>query len=118
MVPFNDENSGKDRPVVVLGWSPFTPGDDHNILVVPVYTFGGDPSKALAGDLKISDAVAAGLSEGSFVRCRRLQSLHPNALRFPKGPLGTLQDADLVTVLTEVSKMFAVHSMQKIPYGS
>jgi mRNA-degrading endonuclease toxin of MazEF toxin-antitoxin module len=118
MVPFNDQDAGKDRPVVILGWSPFTPGDDHNIIVVPVYTFGGDPSKALAGDLRISSAASGGLSEVSFVRCRRLQSLHPKALRLSRGPLGTLEDSDLVTVLTEVSKMFAVHSMQTIPYGA
>lgn len=118
MVPFNDQAIGKDRPAVILGWSPFSARDDHNILVVPVYTFGGDPSKALGGDILLSNAAACGLMEGSHIRCRRLQSLHPNALRLSAGPLGTLEDGDLTAVLAEVAKLFAVHAMQTIPYGN
>jgi hypothetical protein len=117
MVPFNDQPSAKDRPAVILGWSPFTPHDDHNILIVPVYTFGGDPSKALGGDISLSNARECGLAEGAFIRCRRLQSLHPNALRLAAGPRGTLTNEDLTSVLTEVQKLFASQSFQTMPYG-
>jgi mRNA-degrading endonuclease toxin of MazEF toxin-antitoxin module len=118
MVPFNDAAAGKDRPVIVLGWSLFTPRDDHNILVVPVSSFGGDASKARDGDLQIANPTRVGLSTGSFARCRRLHSLHPDALRLPVGPLGTIDGQELNAILTEVAKMFSGSSMLAIPYGT
>ncbi len=116
-VPFNDEVvESKVRPVIILGWSTFAKNDDHNVLVVPCATFGGDPSKARGGDVKLADEAAAGLAgRGSFVRCRRLMSLHPSGVLWNRGSLGTLIQADWDMVLTEVERLFATPQLAAVP---
>lgn len=115
-VPFHEQDQGKDRPVVVLGWSPFTPSnDDHNIMVVPSFTFQNDPSKARSGDYAPRDWEDAGLGAGSFIRCRRLMTIAPQAFRFDKPMLGTLTPFDLDIVFTEVGRLFAVGAVAAVP---
>ncbi len=115
MVPFNETADGKTRPSIVIGWSPFGANEDENILIVPAYTFGGDPSKARRGDIALSDPISAGLSVDSRVRCRRIMSLHPKAFDFTNGPLGSVTGNDLNVILTEVEKMFAVPQRALLP---
>lgn len=116
MVPFNDTNAGKDRPVVVLGWTGFGPQDDHNILLVPVTTFGGDPTgKVRSGDVKVSNYKDCGLKDNAYVRAHRLVSLNPRALRLEDGPRGTLTSTDFSHVLLEIEKLFAVPAFTTVP---
>lgn len=114
-VPFHEQDAGKQRPVVVLGWSPFTPGDDDNIMVVPSFTFQGNASKARGGDYKPRDWQQAGLSDASFIRTRRLMTIEPAAFRFDEPMLGTLSTFDLDAVFTEVGRLFAVGSFAAVP---
>ncbi|MGV8912486.1 MAG: type II toxin-antitoxin system PemK/MazF family toxin [Rhodoglobus sp.] len=114
MVPFNDDKSGKFRPSVILGWSPLLSGDDHNLLVVPITSFG-DGGTPKTGDFALNDYTALGLKEGSHVRTRRLMTLHPRAFNFSDGPFGTLEASDLSSVLLEIERLFAVPGMATVP---
>jgi mRNA-degrading endonuclease toxin of MazEF toxin-antitoxin module len=115
-VPFNNEvDEGKVRPVVVVGWSPFNTNDDHNILIVPSYTFGGDPSRARGGDMQLSDPASAGLGADSFIRTRRLMTLHPMAILWNRSSLGTLVHKDWEMVLTEIERLFSTPQIARVP---
>jgi mRNA-degrading endonuclease toxin of MazEF toxin-antitoxin module len=115
MVPYNESQGGKFRPSVIVGWSSFARNDDHNVLIVPSYTFGGDSSKALGGDMPLADPTLAGLTTASRIRCRRLMTLNPRVFDFSKGPLGTVSNNDLNMILTEVEKLFAAPQMATVP---
>ena len=125
-VPYNDVKAvrpsgisvetGKVRPVVVLGWSEMGRNDDHNILVVPVTTFDhGNGAAPRLGDIKISEPSDCGMDDGSHIRSRRAMTLHPHAFDFDSGCCGSITNAQLSQVLTEVSKFFADKVMQKVP---
>lgn len=115
-VPFNNVvDESKVRPVVIIGWSSFAHNDDHNILVVQSSTFGGDASKARGGDLQLADWAEAGLSDKSFVRTRRLMTLHPSMFLWDRGARGTLARRDWEAVLTEIERLFSTPQYGKVP---
>lgn len=110
MVPFGERAAmGKKRPVVILGWRGVgMPNTRARILVVPSYTFDGDPTQAGPFDLKVRDTAVSGLDEGSFICCGRLWSLAPEAFDFRGDPIGTLDIGEHNAVLAEVTKFFGV----------
>lgn len=114
-VPYKDADGSKERPVIVLGWSPLRGRDDHNILVVPTSTFGGDSSKARGGDLASTDPNTTGMAAKGFIRCRRLMTLGPEVFHWDRGPLGSLGAGDLDRVWTEVERLFAVAQFVTVP---
>ena len=117
-VPYNDVvDESKVRPVVIVGWSPFTKDDDHNILVVPSSTFSGDATKAKGGDINLFDPATAGLagSSTSFIRTRRLMSLHPKMILWDRGLMGTLVTKDWEAVITELERFFAAPQFAAVP---
>ena len=115
-VPYNDEvDESKVRPIVIVGWSDFGTKDDHNILVVPSSTFDGDPSKAKSSDLSLADWKAAGLSAGSFIRTRRVMSLHPSMILWERKMRGTLVKSDWEAVLSGIGLMFATAQYAAVP---
>jgi hypothetical protein len=105
-VPYNNDAAmAKPRPVVIIGYSSFAKGEDHNVLVVPSYTFNGDSSKALVGDIKLTDRVPG--MDASFIRTRRLMSLHPNQILWSRGLIGSATKRDWDAMITEIEKLFS-----------
>lgn len=117
-VPYNDVvDESKVRPAVIVGWSPFTHDDDHNILVVPSSTFSGTVTSSRGGDINLFDPVAAGLngSSPSFIRTRRLMSLHPKMILWDRGMQGTLCKQDWEAVITELERFFSTPQFAAVP---
>lgn len=113
-VPYNDDpEKQKARPVVVIGYSSFTKGEDHNVLVVPSFTFGGDGSKALRGDVKLVDPPTG--MEDSWIRTRRLMSLHPRQILWSRGVIGSLTKKDWDAIITEIERLFAAPQLVAVP---
>lgn len=98
-MPFNDSpDVTKHRPVVVVGWSNFTPQDDRVVLVVPVTSFEGAP-KVKHGDVQL-DWQSCGLTKPSWARARRLWGADPRS--FTGKVYGTITDDELRMIYLEI----------------
>ena len=109
--PYNDNPAqSKMRPIVILGYSKFGVGEDGNILVVPVSSFG-DGGRPRKGDIQIDDIRRAGLdlTKDSWVHARRLFCLHPNAFDAGKGAVkkGSVTSTVMSQILLEAEKLFS-----------
>ena len=98
-VPFTENpNDSKNRPVIVLGWSPMGAGEDQVVLVVPVTSFKGDP-KPRNGHIEL-DWGSAGLSKRSWAAARRVWGADPRA--FDGAPIGQVTQSDMTRILLEI----------------
>lgn len=91
-----------------MGWSGLTNADDQIVLVVPVFSFGGNPHKARKGDIPVKDCATCGLDPDSFVRARRLLALNPSAIDFRGSLIGTLDQDTLGLAITELLTLWTV----------
>jgi hypothetical protein len=91
----------------VVGWSNFDRNADQVILIVPV-TSHGQGGHTRPGEILISNPEAYSLTEGSFVRARRIFSIHPKRLSTAEGPIGTLSQEIMVEIIDEIAKLFDV----------
>ncbi|WP_350279681.1 type II toxin-antitoxin system PemK/MazF family toxin [Kribbella sp. HUAS MG21] len=103
-VPFNDQPSqAKFRPVVVLGWSKFGPGEDAVVLTVPITSFDGQ-AKPLNGDIEL-DWKACGLTKKSWARARRVWGVDPKIIDQHYCP-GRITSSEMSLILLEIEAMF------------
>jgi mRNA-degrading endonuclease toxin of MazEF toxin-antitoxin module len=104
-VPYNDRaRAGKDRPVVILGWSRASLVDDSVVLVVPVTSFDSVP-KPKAGDIEIKNLKQAGLNKPSWVRARRVFNVVPAALDRSRGAIGFVGQDEMAAIYTELASL-------------
>lgn len=76
--PFSETSGGKNRRCMVLGWSAAT--DDPQVLLVPITTHSGDPSRATADDVALDNEPDADVSPGSFLQVTHFAALKITAL--------------------------------------
>lgn len=115
-IPYNDgphdpgDDTGKTRPVVVIGWSSHDEGEDGNLVVVPITTFSDNPPDTLLqGDIEISNITAAGLDyrKRSFIRARRFITIAYKSIDTDKGYRGRINDQELAYIIRELTSMLA-----------
>jgi hypothetical protein len=98
----------KDRPIVILGCEAQAPRRSAHVLAFPTSTFGGDPTKAQGGDLRITagDLVdAPTFGDDSFLRARRLISINIDRILFDRGLLGSVTKSLMARATKEVILM-------------
>ena len=108
LVPFNDRPvKGKERPIIVIGWSKMGSDQDNVVLVVPVSSFsdGGEPRE---GDVEIAEQQLGGLNRASWARARRVWGADPVAFDQRRGATGTVTPDVMAKILIEIERMFSV----------
>ena len=110
LVPYNDEPvKGKERPVIVVGWSQMGQDQDNVVLVIPVTTFG-DGGRPAEGDVEILDQQRGGLNKSpSWARARRVWGADPRCFDRRRGCTGTVTPEVMAAILVQIEKMFAVY---------
>jgi mRNA-degrading endonuclease toxin of MazEF toxin-antitoxin module len=112
---FNDADetqkkpTGKERPVVVMGWTKHGSTEDQRILIVPVTTFGDKPpARDLEGYLKVDVIGETGLdpTKQSYILARRFHTIEHKHLRgnYPKG---RIDSKDLSAIRRELRLMIS-----------
>lgn len=114
-IPYTDgpdfitEETGKYRPVVILGWSKHGPTEDGNFVVVPITSFSDShEGKVRKGDIEISNLRKAGLERNkpSFIRARRFLTINYASFDLRKGiRQGVISDDELDAIIDELSDM-------------
>lgn len=121
-IPYNDGphdpgyDTGKTRPVVIIGWSSHDEGEDGNLVVVPITTFSGNPPNILLqGDIEISNIMEAGLDsrKRSFIRARRFITIAYKSID-TDGYRGLINDQELAYVIREITSMLALKNNDRL----
>lgn len=110
---FNDTDetqkkpTGKERPIVIIGWTKHGATEDQRILIVPITTFGNKtPPRNLEGYLKINPIGNTGLdsSKQSYILARRFHTIEHKHLRGDYNR-GRISDNDLSVIRKELRLM-------------
>lgn len=102
--PFSEVDGGKNRPCAVLGWKHNTDKNEIRVLLVPVSSFGGDPSRATPEDYCLDDEAKLSLGEGSFLRPFHFATVNVKVFAVQQR-YGRLSNKALGIAITAIEKM-------------